>query len=78
MDEKRDEFDLRPMDEYTDRMFRINELAVHSRDLLYNYNKEKLNSFMDSVENLLIVENFLYMQGLFSDPSGDEQLMAKR
>jgi hypothetical protein len=33
---------------------------------------------MDSIENLLIVETFLYMQGLFSDPTKDEILMEKR
>lgn len=66
------------MDKYTSRMFRINGLAIQSRDLLYTYNKDKLNNFMDSIENLLTVETFLYMQGLFSDPTKDEYLMEKR
>lgn len=69
---------MKPMDEYTTRLSKINDLAIASRDLLYNYNKEKLNSFMDSIENLIIVETFLFMQGLFGDPSGDEALMAKK
>jgi hypothetical protein len=50
---------------YIRRMSTINSLAIKSRDLLYQYNKEKLNSFMDTIENLLIVESFLLMQGLF-------------
>lgn len=54
-------FNVEPMSEYISRMCLINNLAVKSRDLLYQYNKEKLNNFMDQIENLLIVENFLYM-----------------
>jgi len=61
LDKLKPQFFVRPMDKHTSRMCGINELAIQSRDLLYTYNKEKLNNFMDSIENLLIVETFLYM-----------------
>lgn len=64
------------MDENTTRMSRIDGLAIISRDLQNYYNVERFNSFMDSIENLLIVETFLFMQGIFEDPSTDDKLMA--
>jgi hypothetical protein len=33
---------------------------------------------MDQIENLLIVENFLYMQGLFGEPQEEEKVSKKR
>jgi hypothetical protein len=59
------------MTKHVARMCSINELASKSRDLLYQYNKEKLNSFMDTIENLLIVETFLYMQGLYGQATDE-------
>ena len=71
-------FGVEPMSEHISRMSVINNLAIKSRDLLYQYNKEKLNNFMDQIENLLIVENFLYMQGLFGEPQEESKVSKKR
>jgi hypothetical protein len=49
------------MDEETSKMLRIIKLASLSQDLLYSHSDEKMNSFMDPIENLLIVETFLFM-----------------
>lgn len=47
------------------RIAAIGELVNEVRDLLYNYNKECLNTFMMKVENILILELFLCEQNEF-------------
>ena len=47
LDELAPSFGVVPYTEKIARMKVINDLAVQSRDLLYQYNKEKLNNFMD-------------------------------
>ena len=40
-------------------------LIPNARNVLYNYNKAVLNCFMDSIENVIIVEHFLNEQNQF-------------
>lgn len=47
------------------RIASIVDLVHEVRDLLYNYNKECLNTFMTKVENILILELFLCEQNEF-------------
>lgn len=47
LDKEAPRFRDRPMSEETARMSLINDLSIKARDLLYQYNKEKLNVFMD-------------------------------
>jgi hypothetical protein len=72
-----DQFQQEQQPPHIKRMATINSLATKSRDLLYQYNKEKLNSFMDTIENLLIVESFLLMQGLFGQIDETQTTNAK-
>ena len=37
----------------------IEELSFSAREVLYNYNKNKLRTFMESRENLILLEHFL-------------------
>ena len=49
--------------EETTRFDQIEQKSRAARELLYNsYNQDKLNEFMSSVENVLLIEHFLNEQ----------------
>lgn len=71
-------FDNHPRKDYIERMAKIQKLCTSARDLLYTYNKERLMAFIQSRENLIILENFLkLLHQNITINNGEEEMVLK-